>query len=54
MPLRTREPLRGQLGEILPQLLRRHLAGLAAAVEELSRRLRLEPEAAADIFLWVR
>jgi len=35
-------------------LLRRHLAGLAAAAEELPRRLRLEPEAAADIFLWVR
>jgi hypothetical protein len=37
-----------------PWLLLRRSAGLAVAAAELARRLRLEPEAAADIFLWVR
>jgi hypothetical protein len=37
-----------------PRLLVRRLAGLAVVAAELARRLRLEPEAAADIFLWVR
>ena len=37
-----------------PWLLLRRSAGLAVVAAELARRLRLEPEAAADIFLWVR
>jgi len=45
----------GNAGAPLPWLLVWRLAGLvAAAVVELVRRLRLEPEAKADIFLWVR